>query len=740
MPATEVAPTNGYPWPTTVPAAALVPNVSAGNILHSLRRRWWVGAALGILFAITFAIAAWYLVPSREEVSAVLHIRRNDDRLLDNSTRIVQKEEFEAFKMTQAGLVKHKLTLQAALAQNDPETGLELARNREVQKHGDPIRWLEEKLNVEFPGDAELMFVTLAGDEPKELVKIVNAICTAYLNDVTTAEQQAAKIQLSRISQKYDDTAQELAEAQRKLSQLASKAGVPGKQSAQASHAAKLTLFTQRNQHAMEMERTLIATNEKLVEAQAELAVAQGLVVTDGQLEHELLKDELYQEKVKARDNVKKALSEAESKMVDPKSRKLATLHTMLDGLEREIDEYKEQMRPIIEEHLKGPQREAELQSKINALTTLKEGLETNLKTAREEIASLQGELTRITETSPELEKWENDIQLLGKSLDQLRDAKLKLQVLVDKPPQITKVADATVPESSSQMFKIMAVVFAAFFGFSLPMVGITFWDFQQHRVNRPHDASSALGLKILGALPAVAGRKGRKAAQGKASALALALQHSLADSVDGVRTALLRDNAAEGTRVVLVTSAIHHEGKTTLATQLATSLARAGKRTLLIDGDLRKPTAHRLFGLSLDPGLCEVLRGECELEETLRPTRAGGLWMMTAGRCDEEALHDLAKDGVGEIFKQLRTGFDFIIMDTSPVLATADALVIGQYVDAAILSVLRDASRVPTVFEACDRLRGVGIRVLGTVFNGVRQEVRHNGAAKRLPAKAASL
>lgn len=60
-------------------------------------------------------------------------------------------------------------------------------------------------------------------------------------------------------------------------------------------------------------------------------------------------------------------------------------------------------------------------------------------------------------------------------------------------------------------------------------------------------------------------------------------------------------------------------------------------------------------------------MRGESEIEETIRPTRASGLWMITAGRCDEESLQDLAKDGLGEIFAQLRKGFDYIIVDASP-------------------------------------------------------------------------
>jgi capsular exopolysaccharide synthesis family protein len=742
VPAGELAPQSAFPWQASAAPLALAPTVTAGNLMHSLRRKWWIGAGLGVLFSIGFAIAAWYLVPAKQEVSAVLHVRRNDERLLDTMQRPVQKEEFEAFKMTQAGRVKHPMTIRAGLAKTDPDSGLELARNPEVLKHGDPVRWLEENLQVQFPGDAELMFVSLSGDDAKQLVKIVNAICDAYLKDVEASEKQLASAKLNEVKTRYTNAELQLTKAQQQYASYISTANVPDPKSAASAHMAKHVMLQALNTQILSMENSLFNINQKLAEVTTQLAIAQSLHVTDSQLEHELINDKLYQDKVKKRDELKEYIGQVAAKVVDPNSNKIKHVQALLQQLEQDIDEYREQMRPIIEENLRGPNKEHELTAIIKQHQEMKKSLEETLIAKREEQNTITKELNAITSGQPELERLAATIKLLQDDLATLSKAKLNLELMVQQEPRVGLMAKAEVPESASQTFRYMAVAFGAFFGFCLPIVGITFWDFQQHRVNRPHDASSALGLKILGALPEVAGRKGRHAIQagGKSGLPASGLQRNLADSVDGVRTALLRDNAAQGTRVVLVTSAVHYEGKTTLASQLATSLARAGKRTLLVDADLRKPVSHRLFGLSLDPGLCEVLRAECELEETIRPTRASGLWMISAGRCDEEALHNLAKDGVDQIFTQLRAGFDFIIIDASPVLASADALVIGQYVDGAILSVLRDASRVPTVYEASDRLRGVGIRVLGTVFNGTKQEVKPVGASRRLPAKAASL
>ncbi len=172
-----------------------------------------------------------------------------------------------------------------------------------------------------------------------------------------------------------------------------------------------------------------------------------------------------------------------------------------------------------------------------------------------------------------------------------------------------------------------------------------------------------------------------------------------------------------------MVTSATHGEGKTTVASHLASSLARAGRRTLLIDGDLRRPSAHQLFELPMHPGFSEVLLSEVELTDAVQTTTLDGLSFMAAGQWDREVLHALARDGVEGIFEKLQQEFDFVVIDSHPVLAATDSLLIGQRVDAVILSVLREVSQMPRVYAASQRLTTLGIRVLGAVVNGADPE-----------------
>src|SRR5262249_1982369 len=152
----------------------------------------------------------------------------------------------------------------------------------------------------------------------------------------------------------------------------------------------------------------------------------------------------------------------------------------------------------------------------------------------------------------------------------------------------------------------------------------------------------------------------------------------------------------------------------TTLASQLAGSLARAGRKTLLIDGDLRGPAVHQLFEQPLQPGFIEMLLGELHVAEATRSTPVDRLWMIPSGQWDRDALDRLARDGLEEIIENLKADYDFIIIGSRPVLPAPDALLVGQYADAVLLSVLRDVSQAPRVFAACQRLGALGIRILG--------------------------
>jgi succinoglycan biosynthesis transport protein ExoP len=245
-----------------------------------------------------------------------------------------------------------------------------------------------------------------------------------------------------------------------------------------------------------------------------------------------------------------------------------------------------------------------------------------------------------------------------------------------------------------------------------LACLGIAYLEFLGRRLNGPNQLDEGLGIRVVGTLPPLNARRMMNPKH--------PLVAQLTESIDSVRTALMHDSTSKARQVVLVTSPASKEGRTTVASQLAASLARAGRRTLLIDGDLRHPALHLLFDVPLEDGLCEVLRAEADVTDVVRPTHAEGLWLMTAGYCDADAVHAMATDQIQPIFEKLRSEYDFVIIDGAPVLGLSDSLMMGQHCDGALLSVLRDQTSVPSIYKASELLRDVGVRLIGSVVNGV--------------------
>jgi polysaccharide biosynthesis transport protein len=202
-----------------------------------------------------------------------------------------------------------------------------------------------------------------------------------------------------------------------------------------------------------------------------------------------------------------------------------------------------------------------------------------------------------------------------------------------------------------------------------------------------------------------------------------------LVESIDTTRTMLLHATpAGTGLRTLLVTSAVAREGKTSLSGHLAISLTRAGFSTLLIDGDLKSPSVHRLFGLSVGPGLCEVLRDEVDVASAVRPSPLPGLSVLTAGAWDPAARQALVGDRWRQIKQGLESRYDFLVIDTAPLLLVSDTLLLAREADGVLLSVLLGVSQVAHVAESANRLQAIGANLSGAVVNGVWHQAYRPG------------
>jgi capsular exopolysaccharide synthesis family protein len=182
------------------------------------------------------------------------------------------------------------------------------------------------------------------------------------------------------------------------------------------------------------------------------------------------------------------------------------------------------------------------------------------------------------------------------------------------------------------------------------------------------------------------------------------------------LRTNLLL-RAAHGERRFVVTSARPREGKTTVATNLAATLAAAGRRVLLVDADLRRPQVHRVFGVPQWPGLAEVLRGRCAAAAVTRPV-LDRLSVVPSGELPSDPQELLLSDRLGEALAEWAAGFDAVVMDTPPVLAVADTTLVAPLADGVVLVLRYGQVTEAEARQARERLESARARVVGCVLS----------------------
>ncbi len=292
------------------------------------------------------------------------------------------------------------------------------------------------------------------------------------------------------------------------------------------------------------------------------------------------------------------------------------------------------------------------------------------------------------------------------------------LNVEVNAPQRVSVIEEAGLVGTNAERKRFMGMGGAALFGLMFALFGVAWLDLRACRLSSPDDLHG-LGIRLVGSIP---NQMSRAREPGNAAQEETLAQQVFTSSIDATRTMLLHAAQAQSLQVVMITSALSGEGKTSLACHLAASLAYTGRRVLLLDCDMRNPTVHKIFKLNPSPGFGSLLVGESMVEDVVQGTSLDGLSVIVAGTRDENTVRALARDRVKAVMSQLRDRYDFIIVDSCPVLPVADSLLIAPHVDAVVFSLLNDVSRTPAVSAAWKRLESLGTPMLGAVVNGVQE------------------
>ncbi len=287
------------------------------------------------------------------------------------------------------------------------------------------------------------------------------------------------------------------------------------------------------------------------------------------------------------------------------------------------------------------------------------------------------------------------------------------------KTSNIRVVDAAEVPRTPTRPNTRNNLLVALFGGCGLAVGLAFFFEYVDSRLKNPVEVSRHLQLPFLGMVPALFDESA------KDPLINNGVPAHFSESLRTVRTNVMFSSAEEGIRSLTVTSTGPGEGKTLVASNLAIGLAQAGRRVLLIDADMRKPRVHTVFNKSQQPGLSNVLVGRAKFSESVLSTKVPGLWIVPAGAAPPNPSELLGSKRFADLMASLGQKFDWVIIDTPPVMAVTDSAVVAHLTTGVLFVVGADMTSRHAAQRAVEQLDRSHARFVGVVLN--RVDLKHN-------------
>jgi succinoglycan biosynthesis transport protein ExoP len=679
------------------------------HFVVSAMRQWWkVAVPVGVLLAAGLGALVYLTFKPVYEASAWLEIK-------DRAPYIAfpDRSGSGSFIRTQLALIHSPLVLGPVVS--NPE----IAGLPEVADAEDPMEFLGKHIKVIQEGDSEIFRISYAGRDAANTKKVVDAVVDEYfrLRGGTDAERTESVIKL--LEAQRDLRAREVDRLRENVRVLTKQA--TGKDPFAANPAAEIVVqhplaALQGRLTAAVVEQEILKARIKAFEdsvAKQQVDVPEAMVANaiEASAEVRAREAELAAKRSK--------LQEFKTKLVrgdqDPSYVQLAE---EIKRGEQSLGEARQQVRQEIGGRLEAvvaasrKDEVANLQSQLQSYQLVEELLQKRCDQERKEMETASGESLELEFARADLDRAENVFRLIAERVVQLRTEQ-------GAPARVEPLQAATVPTAPVESFPFKRIALAVLASLCLPFGLAVVWERMIRRVTDAEQIEEHSNLGVVGEVARLPVR-GRVLTESSSKRIGRNLG-VFEESIDILRTCLVLSEPLRDMKVLAVTSAANREGKTSVAVQLAVSIARAsGEPTLLIDGDMRAPDVHNVLDGSLEPGLGDVLAGKCSLRDAIVTSWSENLHFLPAGKAHASPHKLLGNGVVGPLFEEVRNSYRYIIVDTPPVLAAGEALVLASAADASLICAMRDRSRLDQLKRAQARLLAAGARPVGIVLNGV--------------------
>lgn len=707
-----------FQHPSAAPRTGGMPPISPGTLWRAVRRYSLVVVAFALLAAGSGALVYWFLPLPKMTASTVYHISATPPSVLNTPSDA--RVDFNVYKQQQMAILKSRQVINVTLAM--PAVADLPMLDREVIGV-DPTVYLMNNVRTDFSAGPEYMRVSMEGNEGDQLVAILKALNASYMRQAVDKDKNRRLAKLDQLKKLQDAYTDQLRSNRSRIRKVMETVGSGDPYTLQVR---ERFMETQLGAAQSQLAAVIAGMREKTVETgMAENLLKEPLADLPDVIVQDLVKGDPQYLQLQKQQAAVAAEMDAIVASLQPgvKSPRVEQLERDRDRVDRELKLLPAKLKPQILDKYKDVATRGERQK-----------LETN----RDKMALLSNMQKALIRDVDEILAKRKDLGTNAFELESLRDEVMFTEKMANKitteieelKPELDAPTRVTLWEEPVAMVGVEGNRRTKYTGMTaggillLGLILVQWLDIRNRRVHTIDEVSAGTGLTVLGSMP-----RYPRGTRGEASAT---WNHLLAESINTTRTMIMSPRGAAGeapppvARTILVTSASSGEGKTSLTTHLAVSLANAGRKVLLIDADMRRPAAHVVLAVPLAPGLSEYLTKGTTAIDASQDCQVPGLTVIAAGKWNAASASALNGIRWRDLLAHAVTEYDFVLIDSPPILPVADALSIARNVDGVLISVMQDHSRYMAVQAACNRLNLVGARMLGVVMAGATSNAGH--------------
>jgi capsular exopolysaccharide synthesis family protein len=662
------------------------------------------------------ALAAAYLAVAtpKYQASVTLLIEPQLPKVLSTIQDLKATAALADFYNTQEDIIRSRSVAEAVIGKLDPDKVGQLLAPPVWQRWW-PERWRQSPgsddqkdqtearleawrraLTVEGLKDSEIVTVGFEAVDPELAAEIANRVAGAYIEIERNARSSLSREANQWLAAQLDELRQKLAQSEVVLHQFQVREGLLDSESLQTTNREKLSAVA----------RDLIEAQSKRALAEVRYQQAREIKTSGGG----------YESLLGVRENAAVLALKIDEAKLARTVQKLSVRHgensPSLIAAKADLAENTRRLK-------------AEIAIAVEAIRKEYEAVLSHEQQLSKLSETLKSSLQQLTTKEYELAKLEREAAINRELFDMFLSRMKEIGVTSESNATNIRIVDRAAPPR--EPYSPNAIRVFALAGLLSGSLGIALAFLREHLdrgFNTPRDIEERLKIPALGLLPRVDTRSPPE------RHVILEPGSRFTDAIGDIRARLQCSAAQHPPNVVLITSSVPGEGKTTLASNLALSFSRSC-RTLLVDGDWRNTTRGSIAQPSSDKGFSNFAAGQSLLTEcTVRDEERENLYVMTTGDLKVNALEFLSSELISTALDKLREAFDSIIIDGPPALAVSDAILLGRRVDGVILVVKAGDTAHPMAQEAVQKLRATDIKLLGAVLSQVdiKKMVRYAG------------